>query len=200
MLNGFGCNLDRNDATTVAKANAPFFHLAAVICDLQVHMIEGIVVQWLVVDRVDGAALAIGPNQTAHGEASAAVLLSVLQGIAPSDWHVVHNPVMLIVQADALFQDHHLAMADRIAALVHLCASLCALLVLQELNLIRPGSNTFAEDHLSQILYRRVLLLAQTEIKVMIFVRDDGFLGVQSVNVQDYIRLEEIINNRYKSN
>lgn len=61
---------------------------------------------------------------------------------------------------------------------------------LQESNLIRPGSNSFAKHDLSEILDGRILLIDGTEIKMMIFIWDDRFFGVQPIHVQHQVRLQ----------
>ena len=45
---------------------------------------------------------------TSHWEPCAAVMLTILHGIAPGHWHVVHNPVVLVVHKHSLSQQGNL--------------------------------------------------------------------------------------------
>lgn len=60
--------------------------------------------------------IGIWSNVAAHREAGAAELSIIFQLIAPSDWHIIDDPMMLIIQAHSLLQRQQAFCAFRIAA------------------------------------------------------------------------------------
>ena len=100
--------LDRDDsATLVTEAHSPDLVLSTVISDGNVHVIEqiecvGFVVEDIHNTSVFGCSLAV--HIAAHRKAYRTVLLVALNGVAPGDWHVVYDPMVLIVLEHAFHQ------------------------------------------------------------------------------------------------
>lgn len=156
-------------------------------------------------------------NEASHWETSAAELtITIAKVIAPGNWHVVNNPMMLIIKTHSFLEYHQTFCTFRIAADIFASAclrksmgeipnqlqviikhgqlfytDLFTLRILHEFNLIWSWPYSLTEHHLTQILHRRIWLIDRTEIEMMILIWDHRFFSIQTIHVQNDVRLLE---------
>ena len=162
--------LDADNPPTIAilEVLAPVLVLALVVVDGDVNVVEDVVVVGAGVvpaDHTGVLGVAFLVHVTAHREASATVVLSVLHGVAPGHWHVVHDPVVLVVHEHSFTEQSDLLLIVRIIFLVILGTEDLAIRVLQELDLIGRGSDSLSEHNLAQVLSRGVVFICFAEVK-----------------------------------
>ena len=196
VLDGHRRDFDgHNSSAVLFESVAPFLGSSTVVGDDQVNVIEGIVSAGFVVELVDGATvLELGvfgvAHETSHGESGGAVLAVVGERVAPSDRHVVDDPVVLVVQAHSFLQNHQFSVAVRLSTHVRFRAGNSARFIFHELDGVRTRSDAFTKYHLTQVFHRRIRFIGcEAEIKVMVLIGDDGFFCVQPVDVENYFRL-----------
>ena len=125
------------------------------IVNSDVHVVEDVVVVSsgeVSADHTSILGVTLLINITTHGEASAAVVLTILHRVAPRDGHVVDDPVVLVVHEHPLPQQSYLLLVVLVACLVLLAAQHLALRVLTKLDLVWRGSDPLSKHHLSKIL------------------------------------------------
>lgn len=125
------------------------------------------------------------PHLTAHWESSAAIcLLSFIDQVAPSNRHIVQDPVMLVVQSHSHFQQVYLFSWILVGTFVGFSAHSFTFNILQEVKPVRAWAYSLSEYHLAEIFNRRLTLVRCTEVKVVIFKWNNRLLCVQSIYVQ----------------
>src|SRR5687767_3596421 len=89
-----------NPASLRTKRSSPGFSISRMICDNQIDMveeIEGILLRCPVTHNTCIFLVSLRVNIAPHREPSATVLLFIVNMIAPGNWHVINNPVVLVI-------------------------------------------------------------------------------------------------------
>lgn len=92
--------------------------------------------------------------------------------------------MVLIVLEHAFHQEVHLFDMIAVLQVVLLAAKRFAFFGSQETDVVRRRSDSLAENYLSEIFDRRLFPTNLTKVKVVVFVRDDGFLRVKPIHEQ----------------
>ena len=95
-------------------------------------------------------------------------MLAILHRITPRHWHVVNDPVMLVVHEHPLTKECDLLLVLSLILLVLLGTQNLTGRVLQELDLVRRRPNSLSENNLSKVFCWRGSLVGLTEIKTAI--------------------------------
>lgn len=154
--------------------------------------------------------------ETSHWKAGAAVFLLIFERVAPCYWHIINNPMVLVIQAHSLFQCHQSFLTIQIATLIRSCTCLhnltkmkpsnwlalytdynkyfclsylCAFHIFQKFNFVWAWSYALAKNNLTQVFNRRIFFVDWTEIEMMILEWNYRFLCIQPIHVKNYLWL-----------
>lgn len=129
-------------------------------------------------------AYQISPDLTAHRESSAAICLLLVHRVAPCDWHVIKDPMMLVIQRHPHFQEVQLLIRLWLRSFVCLHAHHFTIHIVHKVQLVWTGPDSLSEYHLPKILDWWHCFIAQAKIKVVILKWYHWFFSVKSVYVQ----------------
>lgn len=158
MFNGAWLNVNTDDSSSnfVLQEVSIIGHISVV--DLNVNMIEDVeVVRSLVflIEYTSVMLISLLINKTSNWESSSAYIhiLKILE--TESHWHVVNNPMMLVVKCHGSLEQSKLCQIIGASTSVFLCvANQTAFFFLQECHLVWTWTNTFTEQNLSEIFDR----------------------------------------------
>ena len=171
LLDTSWLNLDTHDTSSVhiiRQIFSPILVASFVIVDGYINMVEDVIAVccWKVsADDTSIFGVTSLIHVASHGEASTTISLTILHWVTPCDWHVVNNPVMLVVHEHPLPQECNILLVRGVARGVLFGAQHLAIRVLTEFNLILTGSDSFTKNNLAQIFCRRTRLISLAEIE-----------------------------------
>lgn len=104
---------------------------------------------------------------------------------------------MLIVQCHTHFQQVQLLERLRVLSTVPLCTHTLTINIFQEVDLVRARSDPLAKHNLTEVLNRRLGLIRDAEVEVVVLKRYDRLFRVESVYVERnfILKIEMIVLN-----
>ena len=207
-------NLDLNNSSSDVMVEHVRFVRHVSVLYKDVHMVEEIIGIGGVIFVAQNTGVlrsSIWGHIAAHGETGETDVVTLLVCEAEGYWHVVHDPMMLIVELHSTLQKSNSTLVFGIARLVFFIAKNSTHFFFFEVNLkdgiyksevsefpedhvhkksylVRRRPNSLSEQHLTEVLHRGIIFADGTEVEAVIFVRDDTLVTVKFIYIEwDFI-------------